>query len=73
MMMNNMRDAKLIQDQPLERGGEEFRIGNVYVTGNNEFYVELKKGNTTMNMRIQELKEELNSGKTKLMEPVNEF
>jgi hypothetical protein len=73
MMMNNMRDAKLIQDQPLERGGEEFRIGNVYVTCNNEFYVELKKGNTTMNMRIQELKEELNSGKTKLMEPVNEF
>ena len=65
MMKNNMRDSKIIHEQPLEREGEEFKIGNVYVTPTNEFYVELKKGTTTMNIRIQELKDELNSGKTR--------
>ena len=61
-----MRDAILVKEKPLERGGTEFKIGDVYLAPNGEFYIELKKGGTTMNMRIQELKEELNSGEAKL-------
>ena len=62
-----MRDAILLKEKPLERGESEFEIGDVYLAPNGEFYIELKKGGTTMNMRIQELKEELNSGKSKII------
>jgi hypothetical protein len=62
-----MRDAILLKERPLERGGSEFEIGDVYLALNGEFYIELKKGGSTMNMRIQELKEELNSGKSKII------
>ena len=62
-----MRDAILLKEKPLERGGSEFEIGDVYLPLNGEFYIELKKGGSTMNMRIQELKEELNSGKSKII------
>jgi hypothetical protein len=61
-----MRDAILVKGKPLERGSDEFKIGDVYLAPNGEFYIELKKGGTTMNMRIQELKEELNSGTSKI-------
>jgi hypothetical protein len=61
-----MRDAILVKEKPLERGSDEFKIGDVYLAPNGEFYIELKKGGTTMNMRIQELKEELNSGTSKI-------
>ena len=61
-----MRDAILLKEKPLERGSDEFKIGDVYLAPNGEFYIELKKGGTTMNMRIQELKEELNSGTSKI-------
>jgi hypothetical protein len=61
-----MRDAILVKEKPLERGESEFEIGDVYLAPNGEFYIELKKGGTTMNMRIQELKEELNSGVSKI-------
>jgi len=61
-----MRDAILVKEKPLERGSDEFKIGDVYLALNGEFYIELKKGGTTMNMRIQELKEELNSGVSKI-------
>jgi hypothetical protein len=62
-----MRDAILVKEKPLERGSDEFKIGDVYLAPNGEFYIELKKGGTTMNMRIQELKEELNSGTSKII------
>jgi hypothetical protein len=62
-----VRDAILLKEKPLERGESEFEIGDVYLAPNGEFYIELKKGGTTMNMRIQELKEELNSGKSKII------
>ena len=55
-----MRDAILLKEKPLSRGESEFEIGDVYLAPNGEFYIELKKGGSTMNMRIQELKEELN-------------
>jgi 3'-phosphoadenosine 5'-phosphosulfate sulfotransferase len=61
-----VRDAILLKEKPLERGESEFEIGDVYLAPNGEFYIELKKGGTTMNMRIQELKKELNSGKSKI-------
>ena len=61
-----MRDAILLKEKPLERGESEFEIGDLYLAPNGEFYIELKKGGTTMNMRIQELKQELNSGKSKI-------
>jgi hypothetical protein len=61
-----MRDAILVKEKPLERGSDEFKIGDVYLAPNGEFYIELKKGGTTMNMRIQELKEELNSGRSRI-------
>jgi len=61
-----MRDAILVKEKPLARGEDEFQIGDVYLAPNGEFYIELKKGGTTMNMRIQELKEELNSGVSKI-------
>jgi hypothetical protein len=61
-----MRDAILVKEKPLARGEDEFQIGDVYLAPNGEFYIELKKGGTTMNMRIQELKEELNSGTSKI-------
>jgi hypothetical protein len=61
-----MRDAILLKEKPLARGEDEFEIGDVYLAPNGEFYIELKKGGTTMNMRIQELKEELNSGTSKI-------
>ena len=61
-----MRDAILLKEKPLARGEDEFQIGDVYLAPNGEFYIELKKGGTTMNMRIQELKEELNSGRSKI-------
>jgi hypothetical protein len=61
-----MRDAILVKEKPLERGSDEFKIGDVYLAPNGEFYIELKKGGTTMNMRIQELKEELNSGTSRI-------
>jgi hypothetical protein len=61
-----MRDAILLKEKPLARGEDEFQIGDVYLAPNGEFYIELKKGGTTMNMRIQELKEELNSGTSKI-------
>ena len=63
-----MRDAILLKEKPLERGGHEFKIGDVYLAPNGEFYIELKKGSTTMNIRIQGLKEELNSGISKIKE-----
>lgn len=63
-----MRDAILLKEKPLERGGHEFKIGDVYLAPNGEFYIELKKGGSTMNMRIQELKEELNSGTCRIKE-----
>jgi hypothetical protein len=62
-----MRDAILLKEKPLERGGKEFKIGDVYLAPNGEFYIELKKNGTTMNMRIQELKKELNSGTSKII------
>jgi hypothetical protein len=61
-----MRDAILVKEKTLARGEDEFQIGDVYLAPNGEFYIELKKGGTTMNMRIQELKEELNSGTSKI-------
>jgi hypothetical protein len=61
-----MRDAILVKEKPLERGSDEFKIGDVYLAPNGEFYIELKKNGTTMNMRIQELKKELNSGTSKI-------
>ncbi len=61
-----MRDAILVKEKPLERGSDEFKIGDVYLAPNGEFYIELKKAGTTMNMRIQELKEELNSGTSRI-------
>jgi hypothetical protein len=61
-----MRDAILVKEKPLERGSDEFKIGDVYLAPNGEFYIELKKSGTTMNMRIQELKEELNSGTSRI-------
>jgi len=61
-----VRDAILLKEKPLERGESEFEIGDLYLAPNGEFYIELKKGGTTMNMRIQELKQELNSGKSKI-------
>ena len=61
-----MRDAILLKEKPLSRGESEFEIGDVYLAPNGEFYIELKKGGSTMNMRIQELKEELNSGKSEI-------
>jgi len=61
-----MRDAILVKEKPLERGSDEFKIGDVYLAPNGEFYIELKKGGTTVNMRIQELKEELNSGTSRI-------
>lgn len=57
-----MRDAILLKEKPLEWGSDEFKIGDVYLAPNGEFYIELKKSGTTMNMRIQELKAALNSG-----------
>ena len=63
-----MRDAILLKEKPLERGDHEFKIGDVYLAPNGEFYIELKKGSTTMNMRIQELQKELNSGSCRIKE-----
>jgi hypothetical protein len=63
-----VRDAILLKEKPLERGGHEFKIGDVYLAPNGEFYIELKKGSTTMNMRIQELQKELNSGSCRIKE-----
>jgi hypothetical protein len=63
-----VRDAILLKEKPLERGSDEFKIGDVYLAPNGEFYIELKRNNTTMNMRIQELKEELNSGTCRIKE-----
>lgn len=48
------------------RGSEEFKIGDTYLAANGEFYIELKKGGSTMNIRIQELMAEMNSGATKI-------
>jgi hypothetical protein len=61
-----MRDAILLKEKPLERGSEEFKIGDIYLAANGEFYIELKKGGSTMNIRIQELMVEMNSGATKI-------
>ena len=63
-----MRDAILLKEKPLERGSDEFKIGDVYLAPNGDFYIELKKHGSTMNMRIQELKEELNSGTCRIKE-----
>jgi hypothetical protein len=61
-----MRDAILLKQKPLVRGSEEFKIGDTYLAANGEFYIELKKGGSTMNIRIQELMAEMNSGATKI-------
>ena len=61
-----MRDAILLKEKPLERGSEEFKIGDIYLAANGEFYIELKKGGSTMNIRIQELIAEMNSGVSKI-------
>jgi len=61
-----MRDAILLKEKPLERGSEEFKIGDIYLAANGEFYIELKKGGSTMNIRIQELIVEMNSGVSKI-------
>ena len=61
-----MRDAIHLKEKPLERGSEEFKIGDIYLAANGEFYIELKKGGSTMNMRIQELIGEMNSGATRV-------
>jgi hypothetical protein len=61
-----MRDAILLKEKPLERGSEEFKIGDIYLAANGEFYIELKKGGSTMNIRIQELMVEMNSGVSKI-------
>ena len=61
-----MRDATKLTGATLIKEETEFQIGDVYLAPNGEFYIELKKGGTTMNMRIQELKEELNSGASKI-------
>jgi hypothetical protein len=63
-----VRDSLLLKENPLTRGGHEFKIGDVYLAPNGEFYIELKKGGTTMNIRIQDLQKELNSGMSKIKE-----
>ena len=63
-----MRDATKLTGATLIKEETEFQIGDVYLAPNGEFYIELKKGGTTMNMRIQELQKELNSGSCRIKE-----
>ena len=61
-----MRDAILLKEKPLERGGHEFKIGDVYLAPNGEFYIEVKRNGATCNTQVNSIKADLNSGKAKL-------
>lgn len=61
-----MRDATKLTGATLVKDETEFRIGDVYLAPNGEFYIELKKKGATCNTQVNSVRADLNSGKAKL-------
>ena len=51
-----MLDGFVLKGTPITYGDEDWVIGDVlFVPGNPDFFVELKKGGITMNVRIKDI------------------
>jgi hypothetical protein len=51
-----MQDGYVLKGNPIHYGERDWVIGEVlFVPGNPELYVELKKGGITMNVRLNEI------------------